>query len=169
MRETKSLLQRIDEDLGSEIKNKIDLISNEASIYVLSIASVRKVTQKDLEIGFASYHARYPERTFESYIKFKSNWDEDKFSYNVEPQGYFIDENVAVDYANKNIGDINEHGSFPYAIVSSMPLNCVYPVANFRRHRIFKYNDEEKMYEEIQWDHSEETLFLQKRGERGAF
>ena len=102
LREPKSLLQRIDEDLGSEIKNKIDLISNEASIYVLSIASVRKVTQKDLEIGFASYHARYPERTIESYIKFKSNWDEDKFSYNVEPQGYFIDENVAVDYANKN-------------------------------------------------------------------
>ena len=167
--ETISLLDKIKNDLGEDVAAKIDKVSYETSLYVLSIASVREITENDLRIGFASYSARYPDRTYESYVKYKKNWEEDKFSCNVEPQGYFIDENVAVEYALKNIGDINEHGSFPYAIVSSMPLNHVYPVANFRKHRLFLFNEAKQAYEEIQWDHDEKTLYLQRRGDRGVF
>ena len=162
----KSLFENIETEFGKEVAEKVrDKIVYESNIYVLYIASVSKVTEKGLRIGFASYQARFPDRTYEQYLKFKKNWDEDKYTYDIEPQGYFIDEKTAIEYAEANMGDINEAGAFPYVIISEMPLNRVYPNCNIREHRLFKFNDKTQKYEEIDWEHDEETQFLHKRGD----
>lgn len=166
MIQEKSLIENIEVEFGKEIGEKVrEKIAYESHIYVLYIASVSKVTEKGLRIGFASYQARFPDRTYEQYLKFKKNWDEDKYTYDIEPQGYFIDEQTAVEYAEANMGDINEAGAFPYVIISEMPLNRVYPNCNTREHRLFKFNNETQKYEEIDWEHDEETRFLKKRGD----
>jgi hypothetical protein len=169
MNETLGLLSQIESSMGKEVKAKIETISYTASIFILNIVSAHKVTEKDLQIGFASYHARYPERTYEQFLKFKSNSDADKYVFDIEPQGYFIDENTAIKYAESNIGDINEAGSFPYVIISSMPLNRVYPCCNTRSHRIFKFNQSIKQYEQIDWNDEECTKYLYKHTKTSCF
>ena len=170
MIEQKSLIESIENEFGEEVGEKVrEKLAYESNIYVLYIASVSKVTERGLQIGFASYHARFPDRTYEQYLKYKKNFDEDKFNYDIEPQGYFIDEKTAFEYAEANMGDINEAGSFPYVIISEMPLNRVYPTCNTREHRLFVFDDETRKYKEIAWDYNEETEFLQRRGDHCVF
>ena len=170
------ILNNIGEKYGEEVKKEVLDMAYSSNIYILYIASAHKMTEKDFEIGFAAYKARFPERTFESYMKFKKNWDEDKYVFDVEPQGYFLDEKTAIDYAIANMGDINEAGCFPYAIVSSKPLNRYYPYAivssmplnrvyafcNEGTHKLFHYNKETDKYDPMDWDYSEETKYLRK-------
>lgn len=164
-----SLLTNITNELGEEIKQKVEKISHQSSIYILYLVDINKVTDESLRIGFASYHAQYPNRTFDDYVRFKQNWDEDKYSYIIEPQGYFIDEDEAVKYAEENVGDINEAGSYPYVIIASMPLNRVYPMCNERTFRLFKFDELTDKYVEIHWTDDEGTVILFKRGLHGAF
>lgn len=166
--EQTSLLANIENTFGKEIKNEIDKISHQSSIYILYLVDINKVTEDSLRIGFASYHAQYPNRTFDDYVRFKKNWDEDKYSFIIEPQGYFIDEEKAVEYARNNVGDINEAGSYPYVVVASMPLNRVYPMCNERKFRLFKFDDPTESYIEIDWTENEGTEILLKRGLHGA-
>lgn len=143
--------------------------SYQSDIYILYLVDIHKVTEEDLKIGFASYKARFPERDYSSYLKYKSNWNRDKYTFDVEPQGYFIDEEVAIEYAKSNICDINEAGAYPYVIVSSMPLNRVYPHCNERTHKLFLFNKDKGVYEEISFDYNEGTQYLLKHGECGGF
>ena len=169
MHDTTSLLKKIEKELGEEIHRKVEEISYDASIYILYLVDIIEVTEKALRVGFASYQAKWPDRTFEMYMRHKRDWKEDRYSYVIEPQGYFIDAATAVDYAEKNMGDINEAGAYPYVIVSSMPLNRVYPMCNTRDHRIFKFNRNKEIYEEIDWDYNDGTKILLEKGESGAF
>lgn len=156
-----SLLENIIQEFGEEVGKKInEKLVFESNLYILYLVDIHAITQRDLEIGFASYHARYPDRTYEQYLRYKSNWDRDKYSFDVEPQGYFIDKATAVDCAESNMGDINEAGAYPYVVISSMPLHCVYPHANIREHALFHFNKETGRYDEIDWDHDEGTKCL---------
>lgn len=169
MHDTTSLLKMIQTEMGDEIKNKVEELSYQSSIYILYLVDINQVTEESLRIGFASYQAKWPNRTFETYMRHKRDWKEDKYSYIIEPQGYFIDAATAVDYAEKNIGDINEAGAYPYVIVASMPLNRVYPMCNIREFRLFHFDKKKDVYNEIDWDYSEATQILLTKGESGAF
>ena len=169
MDRTISLLDAIRNNMDAPVVNKVEELAYESNIYVLYLADITPVSQKTLDAKFASYHVRYPDRTYEQFMKQLKNWNEDKYSFLAEPQGYFIDEATAVDYAIKNVGDINEAGAYPYVLISSMPLNRVYPAANIRKFRIFLFNKKKDMYEEINWDYSEATKILLKKGEGGFF
>jgi hypothetical protein len=155
--------------MGVDTATQIDEIANFSDIYILYLVSYHEVTHKDLEIGYAAYHTRFPERDFESYMRMKRNWDEDRFTYDIEPQVYFISRKTAIEYAESNMGDINEAGSYPYVIVSSMPLNCVYPKCNERDHTLLHFNQETRRYEEIDWDCNDAMRLLQKKGSNGWY
>ena len=155
------VLYNIEKKLGKDVRDIVDELSYESNIYLLYIVSVRATTQRDLDIGFAKYHASFPDRPYESYMKHVTTCKEDKFRYGMEPQGYFLNEKTAIEYAEKNMGDINEAGSFPYVIISSMPLNRVYPVCNTRTHRIFLFDEEFDGYREVNWSYNEETKYLE--------
>ena len=157
-----SLLYNINKKFGTEISEEIKKMTYESNLFMLYVVDIHEVTRRDLEIGFASYNARYPERTFEDYMRYKKNWDRDKFTFDIEPMGYFIDRAEAVYYAEYNMGDINEAGAYPYVVVSSMPLHCVYPHANIREHTLFHFNKKTERYEEVGWDFNEGTKYLER-------
>lgn len=169
MREHTSLLNAIDKDLGKETKDKVEELSYKTNLYILYLMSYHEVTQMDLEAGFASYKVRYPDRSFENFLKYKRNWEQDRFTFDIEPQGYFIDRKTAVEYAESNMGDINEAGAYPFVIVSSMPLNTVYPKCNFREHTLFHFNKNKERYEEVDWDYCEATKLLEQKSHNGWF
>ena len=169
MIEQKGLLETIRDELGEDIETKVEEMSYKSNIYVLSLVDIIEVTKESLKVEFASYKLRFPDRSWNSFMKFKRNWKEDKFSFVVEPQGYFIDKATAVDYAERNIGDVNEAGAYPYIVVSSMPLNRVHPTVNFREHILFLFNSETRRYEEISWDYSKGTKLLEERGCSGLY
>lgn len=156
-----SLLENIIKEFGEDVGEKINKrLVFESNLYILYLVDIHEVTQRDLDIGFASYHVRFPDRTYEQYLKYKKNWDADKYTFDIEPQGYFIDKATAVDYAESNMGDINEAGAYPYVVVSSMPMHCVYPHANIREHTLFHFNKETERYDEVSWDLNEGTKCL---------
>jgi hypothetical protein len=170
MMKQNGILDDIKNIVGEEIGNEIEKTAYDSNIFVLYIATIENVTQKDLEDEYThSYKVKFPERTFEQFMRYKRDWNKDKYRFAVEPQGYFLDENTAVKYVKANMGDINESGSFPYAIVSSMPLNCVYPTANIRTHRLFRYTRDTDTYDEVSWEALESTRLLLKYGQRGGF
>jgi hypothetical protein len=167
--EQKGLLEHIDERIGKDLKDKVEALVNFSNVYVLYLVDIIPVTEKGLKIKFASYQAQFPNRTYEDFLKYRRIDDSDKYVFDIEPQGYFLDEKLAIYKAENNVLDINEGGAYPYVIISSMPLNGVYPYCEERSHRLFLFNKKIGKYEEIDWDYNEGTRYLRKRGNRGGF
>ena len=164
------ILDEIKKIVDIETSKQIEEIAYQSNLFVLSIAWIKKLTKEDLEKEYEhNYKVKFPDRDFETFVKYKEGWNEDKYRFGAEPQGFFLDEKTAVEYAQANMGDINEAGSYPYAIVSSMPLNRVYPTANKRTHRLFEYCHKDDGYHEISWERDESTKLLLKYGESGGF
>ena len=69
----KGILNNIGEKYGEEVKKEVLDMAYCSNIYILYIADGHKMTEKDFKAGFASYHVKYPERTFEQYMRFKKN------------------------------------------------------------------------------------------------
>lgn len=160
MQEITSVIENIAKKCGENVAKEVKDIAYSSYIYILYDVCAHKLTKKDLEIEFASYEKRFPGRTFEQFLRFKKDWKQDKYSFGLEEQGYFLDEETAIDYAINNIGDLNEAGAYPYIVISSMPLNVVYPNTNPNTHKLFLYNREKDKYEEIDWDLNDETKHL---------
>lgn len=160
MQEITSVIENIAKKCGENVAKEVKDIAYSSYIYILYDVCAHKLTKKDLEIEFASYEKRFPGRTFEQFLRFKKDWKQDKYSFGLEEQGYFLDEETAIDYAINNIGDLNEAGAYPYIVISSMPLNVVYPNTNPNTHKLFLYNRERDEYEEINWDLNDETKHL---------
>lgn len=81
MHDTTSLLKMIQTEMGDEIKNKVEELSYQSSIYILYLVDINQVTEESLRIGFASYQAKWPNRTFETYMRHKRDWKEDVYCY----------------------------------------------------------------------------------------
>ena len=149
--------------LGKEVAEKCNRLANESNFYVLSTVNVNEITNDKLRIQYASYSAQYPDRTFEQFLNYRKNWNEDKYTFGITEQGYFLSEKLAVEYAKENMGDLYEAGSHPYLVISELPLNRVYPHAHICNHRLFEYNREKDAYEEIDWTIDEVTMLLSKQ------
>lgn len=156
----KSLIENINEKFNKEITNKIKEISNSSNIFVLYLISSKKLTNEDIEKEFNIYQIKFPGRTFDSFMKMKKSFNEDKYKVTFEEQGYFIDESLAIEYAKKNIGDLNEAGAYPFIVISSRPLNTVYPSCNICKNKLFEYSKETDSYKEIRFDRDEETKII---------
>lgn len=138
---------------------------NNQEIFILNRVIIHKVTQKDLDIAFIAYQIRFPDRTYEQFLKHHK----DKYKGYVEQQGYFLDEKTAIETLQTASSGINEAGTYPYIIVSSMPINCIHPHTEDRTHRLFHFNEHTRMYEEIDWTFNEETQFLKNKEYSGLY
>lgn len=165
------LIDMIEKEFGSATAAKIkDDIAYKAKICILYAVDARERTPDSFEKECEAYHLRYPNRDIENYKKLMAMQHKDKFSFVIEPTGYFIDEKQAELYAIENIADINESGSFPYVILSQVPLNQMYPFGDPEdARRIFMFNTTTRQYEEISWEYNEATKALLDRGNHGAF
>lgn len=165
------LINMIESEFGAATANKIrkDTVYNSA-ICILYSVDVRERTPESFEKECEAYHLRYPNRNIENYKKLMAAQHKDKYTFVIEPTGYFIDEAQAEHYAVENICDINEAGSFPYVVLSQVPLNQMYPFGDPEdKKRLFLFDVNTQKYEEISWDYNEATKALLDRGNHGAF
>ena len=162
------LLKNVKSVVPAEYHDKIDSVSLKSSIYVLYAVDVIAVTHESLVHEFASYKSRYPQRDWDSFMKYKSNWDRDKYKFIAENIAYFSDLETAVDKTVSNRLDFNEGGAYPYAIICEMPLNAIYAFSYNRKMWLYKYNRNTGEYEKISWEDSQDTLYLKKYCESGG-
>lgn len=160
MKEVISIMDNINKKYGKDVEEDVKKMAYSSCIYILYDVCTHKITEKDLKIEFASYEKKFPGRTFEQFLRFKKDWKQDKYSFGIEEQGYFLDEETAIDYAINNIGDLNEAGAYPYVVISSRPLNVVYPNTRSNTHKLFLFNRKIDKYELINWDLNDETKHL---------
>lgn len=167
----KMLIAMIEREFGTETSAKIkNDIAYKSNICILYSVDVRERTPESFEKECEAYHVRYPNRNMENYRKLMASQHKDKFTFVIEPTGYFIDEAQAEHYAVENICDINEAGSFPYVVLSQVPLNQMYPFGDPEdKKRLFLFDMHTQKYEEISWDYNEATKALLDRGNHGAF
>ena len=165
------LIENILKEYGEDVANNISNdMAYKSTICILYVADVREKTPEAFEKECQAYHLRYPQRDIENYKKLMAMMYKDKFSFTIEPMGYFIDEKSAEEAAISNLCDINEAGAFPYVILSQVCLNHVYPFGdNDETKRLFLFNINTRQYEEIAWDTNEATKALFDRGSHGAF
>lgn len=165
--ENNGLLTKMQE-MVPEKKKEFAEVANLSSIFVLYAVDIHAVTHEDLVHKFASYKSKYPNRDWDSFMKVTSNWDGDKYTFDIEPIAYFADLETAMMKARNNTLDFNESGSYPYAIICEMPLNVVYAFAEEREMCLLKYNRVSGMYEEVSWEESQGTMYLRKYAEHGG-
>lgn len=60
--------------------------------------------------------------------------------------GIFKTKEDALDFVENNGGDFNEAGTFEYASIEEMPLNCPYPESRTNKFDIFKYDEKSNAY-----------------------
>ncbi len=164
-----SLIKNVERKLGTKTASDVKSISNLSSIYVVYAVDIHAVTHEDLVHQFASYKSRYPNRDWDSFMKYKSNWNRDKYTFDVDPMGYFADLDTAMQKAVNNTLDFNEAGAYPYAVVCEMPLNVMYALAETKEMILLKFNKNTGLYEETSWDESQGTMYLKHHGESGGF
>lgn len=167
----KMLIDMIEREFGTETSAKIrDDIAYKSNICILYSVDVREREHGAFEKECEAYQLRYPNRNIENYKKLMAAQHKDKYTFVIEPTGYFIDEVQAEHYAVENICDINESGSFPYVVLSQAPLNQMYPFGDPEyTKRLFLFNTTTRQYEEISWEYNDATKALWDRGYHGAF
>ena len=163
------LLTNVKKNVPMELHAQLDEVSKISSIFVLYAVDIHAVTHEELVHQFASYKSRFPNRDWDSFMKYKSNWDKDKYTFDIEAMGYFADLETAMKKATNNTLDFNEAGAYPYAVICEMPLNVVYAFAEEREMCLLKYNHKTGKYEEVSWDESQGAMYLRKYGESGGF
>ena len=122
-------------------------------IYYVTAIDVDEITEEMLQKEYKIHLLKYDRQIdYEKFLKFKKDWHEDKYNISSFISSYHLEKEEAIEYAKKNIGDINESGSYPYAAVVSAPIGYSYynTCQNKEENFIFyKYNHSTKKYEEI--------------------
>lgn len=163
------LLTNVKKLVPVELRKQVERAAQKSSIYVLYAVDIHAVTHEDLVHQFASYKSRFPNRDWESFMKYKSNGNRDKYTFDVEALGYFADLETAMQKAINNTLDFNEAGAYPYAVICEMPLNVVYAFAEDRAMHLLKYNCHTGKYEEVSWNESQGAMYLHQYGRCGGF
>lgn len=126
----------------------------EKYIYYVMAIDVDEITKEMLYTQYLIHLFKYHDKkmSFEKFLKFKKDWHEDKYNISSFISSYHLDKDEAIEYAEKNVGDINESGSYEYAAVVSAPIGCSYYNTCQDKENdfiFFKYNHESKSYERI--------------------
>lgn len=156
-----NLIEQIRKQLGEDIAKKVYDIGLYASIYSLFVASIRRKTQKELDVELKMFLEKYPKHSEEYFYRHMRDCHADKFDVEMEHCGDYLDTDEVEYYLATNHTDMADDGAYPYAILATMPLTAVYPMCEVRNYRVFKFNG--RGYEEILGDsenYSEEVKTL---------
>lgn len=133
-------------------------------IYYVSAIYADKLTEEDLKKKYEIHKLKYnKDITYEKFLDFLKDFKEDEYNIGSFISSYHLTKEEAIEYATKNIGDINEAGCYQYAGVSKAPTGLSYynsgqnPKEDFI---IYKYNREKDEYEELDKKEKEYDLIL---------
>ena len=139
-------------------KNISDVTNKETKeiecVYVVRAIYVDEITEEKNKKEYEIYKLKYPgwkEKTYEDFLEFQKGWKKDKWDIGGFDSSYHMTKEEAIEYATKNIGDINEAGCYMYAAVCPLPLGVAYYNTDIDRNEIllFKYCNEKDEYEPL--------------------
>lgn len=106
-------------------------------IYLVQVLNIKKKTEKDFEKDFKIFKEKYDwykGKTVEEFKEYIKNDDVYRMfrlsDYNIteaEDVGFFTNEETAKECVINNYADINECGSYPYAVIIPIKANTLYP------------------------------------------
>lgn len=130
-------------------------------VYILYAVNAHRNTDRDRHEKYL--HSDY-RGSFEQYCQFLKNLGEYSFRAYWYTAGYFQTYESACEAAAGNAGDICEAGSYPYAAVVEIPMDCVYPESYLTRDSVtlFQYVREEARYQMLDSD-TPFAVFLQSQ------
>lgn len=127
------------------------MIQKMSNIYIVNAISVTEYKEEDLKRKHTAHNCLNERQlTYEEYLKFLKNWKEDTYSISSFISSFHLEYEKAKEYAENNLGDINEAGCYNYAAIIKAPMDCFYynsyqnPKTDFE---LYKYNSETKKYE----------------------
>lgn len=106
-------------------------------IYLVQVLNIKKKTEKDFEKDFKIFKEKYDwykGKTVEEFKEYIKNDDVYRMfrlsDYNIteaEDVGFFTNEEIAKECVINNYADINECGSYSYAVIIPIKANTLYP------------------------------------------
>lgn len=131
--------------------------------YVVRAIYADEITKEKNERNYEIHKIKYnkPNLTLDEFNKFQSDWKLNKWDIGGFDSSYHFDKEEAINYAKKNIGDINEAGCYMYAAVCPLPIGLAYYNTGIDKNDIilFKYEREEDEYKTWTPDSSEKELY----------
>ena len=124
-------------------------------IYIIYSVDIRAVSKDDLKLKFDYYKKNYnkPDISFDRFIELMISWNKYPYEFTITPEGYYEYLMDAKCKVENNVYDINEGGCFPYAVIASLPLNCLFPnTFGDRDFLLFEYNKKENKYFQTEWN-----------------
>lgn len=122
-------------------------------IYYVEAIDIDEKTEDDLKKEYEIHKIKYNKNiSYDEFIRFKKGWRDDKYSISSFISSYHLTKEEALEYAKRNIGDINEAGAYPYVAVVTAPTGISYYNSCQNKDEdfiILKYNREKDEYEEI--------------------
>lgn len=125
------------------------------NVYIVYLVDIKKLSPEDMQKNFECYKIKYnkPDFSFERFVELMNDWGNYPYHITADPQGYYATYEDAKRNVQSNVCDINEAGAFPYVVIASMPLDCIYPTATEKRSfNLFNYDVKQDKYYEINWD-----------------
>jgi len=139
-------------------------------IYIVRTIDLKVKTEQDLRNGYEIFKINYPSwrtRTYEEYIDFMKNWDDDKYEISFEDNCYCGSYGTAFEKITNNECDINDGGVYDYASIVKIPLNRCYAESYVRKEDItlFKFNYEKDRYDEVGTENENEIIKWLRKSE----
>lgn len=134
----------------SKDKNAVDGCE---PIYILAAIDIKPLTEDDLKTEFEIMKLKYPlwrNKTFEDFCYWLSEiYGQNNYAMEIYDAAYFLNPVTAWQYAENNITDINECGSYPYLAIYTRPTNHMYAETYPSGVTLFQYNPKTDKYDEI--------------------
>lgn len=122
------------------------------SIYILAAVSAKIKTDSDIVIDYAISTIKYgSNESFEEYKNRVSKYEIESFT-----AAYLNSMGEAIEFAEKNPGDINEGGCNNYLVIYSRPIKYIYPETAEPEVVLLKYTPKGDEYVIIEEDNYED-------------
>lgn len=132
-------------------------------LYIVSTVSLKERTKENFKKDFEIAKLEYPSwqnKTFEQYYEFEKSWNREKYIMNEEDNSYFLDFQKARNSVINNFADINDGGTYNYAIIKKVPMNMAYGMIHIEGLYLFKYNLDSDSYIEIPLNEDDEAKYI---------
>lgn len=136
------------------------------NIYYVQAISLQELTEELLNKEYEIHKIKYnqPKLTKEQFLKFMEDWHQSKYDIDSFISSYHETLEEAKEYAQRNIGDINEAGCYNYAAVCKAPLGLTYYNTGQNAKEdfiLYKYDRESHSYKELAKDVPEYKSLLE--------
>jgi hypothetical protein len=132
------------------------------NIYVTKGISLKEKTDEDWEFGLKKHNLAYKkEISLEKYKDFEKMWHRGSYNYLIYDynHAFFTDKENATKSVVRDMGGMNEAGSYNYAAVLEIPTGVSYAeMTDIISIEFYEYNRESEKYEVLKDDKIRDVL-----------